>query len=155
MLLPAVLNSIAPMLMEKYVRNLLECNEKTKDYGLKLTLEEAKSIIDTRNNALLSHGRVDLGIDAAMGIIETFYTSSYINAENYVSTINEVQEIFYYMKNETEDLIADDKLIQIIKSHFENTCGGSIELLKSTLDEFAANFRRKAGMSESFQKEGE
>lgn len=155
MLLPMVLNSINPALRERYAGELLRLNEFTGEYGLLLSPEEAQGIIETRNAVLSSHGRVDLGIEVARELIKSFYSSSYINAGNYVSIINELQEIFYYMKNETEDLIADDRLIGIIRSYFENSCGGSIELLKGKLDEFAADFRRKADTGGFMEGEGE
>ncbi len=143
MLLPAVLNLINPLLKETYIDSILKCNEKTWECGLILTEEEAKTIIEVRNNVLNSYGRVDLGMDAALGLIESFHTSSFITCENYVTTLNELQEIFYHMKNETEDMIPDDKLIDTIKYYYENSCGGSIELLKSSLEVFTEDFRRK------------
>ncbi|MDP4180525.1 MAG: DUF6323 family protein [Bacillota bacterium] len=149
MFLPMVLNSLNPLLKETFVNELLKCNERTKDYGLVLTPEGAESIIEARNNILNSLGRVDMGIEVALGLIENFYTSTFINEENYVSVLNEFQEIFYYMKNETEDMISDDKLICIIKDYYENLCGGSLELLKSCLEEFIHDFRRKAHTAEA------
>ena len=47
------------------------------------------------------------------------------------------------MKNETEDKIGDDALIRVIKDCFENSCGGSIEVLKGKLQIFADDFRKK------------
>jgi len=149
MLLPMVLNSVNPLLKETYMDELLKSNERTKEYGLVLTAEEAKKIIEARNNILHSYGRVELGNEVTKELIEKFYTSAFINDENYVSMLNEFHEIFYYLKNETEDKIADDKLIGIMKDYFENSCGGSVELLKSTLEVFAEDFRRKAQTEDS------
>ncbi len=142
MLLPAMLNSVTPMLMEKYTRELLELNHKTKGYGLVLTLEDAKCLIEVRNKALCNFGRIELGIEVTKGLIDVFSRSSYINEENYIATLNELQEIFYYLKNETEDKIGDSMLIVVMKDYFENICGGSLELLKSVLENYARDFRR-------------
>lgn len=155
MFLSMVLNSVNPLLKEIYVDELLKSNEKTKEYGLVLTAEEVKNIIAARNNVLNSYGRVELGLEVTKGLIDNFCTSAFIDNESYVSTLNELHEIFYYLKNETEDKIADDKLIRIIKDYFENSCGGSINLLKSTLEVFAEDFRRKAQIKDSLGKEDE
>jgi len=142
------------MLEKRYIGELLEINKRTKEYGLVLTAEDAKGLIEVRNAALRNFGRVELGIDVTKRLIETFSTSSFINEENYVSTLNELQEIFYYLKNETEDRIADDKLIAIIKDHLENNCKGSVELLKSALEAYARDFRRNLQADDLMQGGG-
>lgn len=143
MLLPGVLNSISPLLEEAVISELLQTNEKTKEYGLVLSAEEIKNLIEVRNHVLHSCGRVELGIEVTRGLIEKFCTSAFINEENYVSIVNELQEVFYCIKNETEDKLGDDRLISLLWDTFENSCGGSIDLLKSTLEVFAEDFRRK------------
>ena len=57
------------------------------------------------------------------------------------SSLNELHEIFYYLRNETEDRIGDSKFIHMIKVYFDQDCAGSLELLKSKLEEFAEKFR--------------
>lgn len=58
-------------------------------------------------------------------------------------TINELQEAFYYLKNETEDQLGDDKIIELMKEQFEDFCEGSIELLCCRLEQFSRDFRQK------------
>jgi hypothetical protein len=123
---------------------ILELNEKTKEFGLILTPDEIKNMMVARNKVLRDYGRVELGIEVTKELIEVFCTSLYIHDDNYVSTLNELHEIFYYLRNETEDKIGDFKLVQIMKEIFDGECGGSVELLKSKLEEFAENFRRDA-----------
>lgn len=154
MLLPMVLNSISPSLKETYINELMKSSEELKRLGLTLTEEGAASIIEARSNALYSLGRVELGIEVTRKLIEYFSSSLFINDENFISIMNELHEIFYYFKNETEDRIADDKMIGIMRDRFENACGGSIELLKGTLEVFAADFRRGL-MINDFPKEGD
>lgn len=142
MLLPMVLNSVNITLKETYIHELQKSGEKLKKHGLVLTEEKISNIIETRSSTLYNLGRVELGIDVTREMIESFCSSSFINDENFVSTINELHEIFYYLKNETEDRIADDKIISIMKDAFENSCEGSIELMKGTLEAFGDDFRR-------------
>ncbi|MFC7441115.1 DUF6323 family protein [Laceyella putida] len=128
---------------------LLELNQKTKEYGLILTPDQVQNMMAVRNKVLHDYGRVELGIEVTKELIEVFCASPYINDANYASTLNELHEIFYYLRNETEDKIGDFKLIHIMKDYFDNDCAGSLELLKSKLEEFAENFRREALLSES------
>lgn len=73
-----------------------------------------------------------------------FSESPYITQEHYVSTLHELHEIFYHLKNETEDKIGDAKLIGMMKDCFDQECEGSLELLKDKLEEYAAAFRVEA-----------
>ncbi|MBA4492843.1 hypothetical protein H1191_00760 [Paenactinomyces guangxiensis] len=147
--------SVDSVIQENIITELLELNQKTKEYGLILTPEDIKNMMAVRNQALYGYGRVELGIEVTKEFIEVFCTSSYINDENYASTLNELHEIFYYLKNETEDQIGDVKLIHLMKDTFDDDCGGSLDLLKSKLEEFAENFRNDLQLRESLsEREG-
>lgn len=126
---------------DQAVMEILELNEKTKPYGLVLTPEEARQLIMARDQALYHYGRVELGIEVSKALIEEFAASSFIRNDNFSSVLIELQEIFYYLKNETEDRIGDFKLIGIMRERFDDDCGGSLELLKSRLEEYAESFR--------------
>lgn len=144
MFLSRLFNSINISVEEKVVTELLEMNHKTKEFGLILTPDQVRTMVAVRNKVLHDYGRVELGIEVTKELIEVFSTSPYMNEENYSSALNELHEIFYYLKNETEDQIGDFRLIQIMKDSFDNECAGSLELLKSKLEGFAENFRRDA-----------
>ena len=144
MFLPKMLHSLDSSMLEKYTDEIVEVNQKAKEFGLVLTRDEIKNIIVSRNQVLHSYGRVELGVGVIKELAEVFCASPYVDDNNYVSTLYELQEIFYYMKNETEDKLGDSPLIGIMKDYFDDVCRGSLELLKSKLDEFAEQFRSDA-----------
>lgn len=141
--LPNIFNFEQTMLSEVYINELLQTNEETKKYGLELTLEDSLQIINTRNKVLKNYGRIELSFEVTKKLIEGFASSAFINDKNYVEILNELQETFYYLKNETEDKLGDDILIELMKDLFENSCEGSIELLNSNLEGVSRNFRKK------------
>ena len=155
MKLPRLLRSINASMQETFMIELLEVNQKTKEYGLSLTAGEINALMAFRNQVLHNYGRVELGIDVTKHLAEVFCTSAYIDNENYASVLHELHEIFYYVKNETEDGIGDFALIEIMKDYFDNACGGSLELLKSKLEAFAENYRSDALFRESFSERDE
>lgn len=118
-------------LLDKQVFNdIIQCNEITAEYGLKLREEDIKEIMNTRNIALKKSGRIEFNGQIINKIIIAFRDSPYISQYNYSDTINELVEIFYNYKNETLDYIGDDELIEIMKDKFDNYCQGSLELLE-------------------------
>ncbi len=155
MFLPIVLNNSNPMLLENYIHELLSINEITGEKGLVLNREDAKNIIEFRNTTLNNYGRVDFSLQATKEIVRVFSYSTLIERENFLCIVNELQELFYYLKNETEDKIPDDKLISIMHEFFENTCGGSMDYLRSSLQEFSESFRRQEQTRESLLKAGD
>ncbi|MDE7051319.1 MAG: hypothetical protein K2O92_00190, partial [Lachnospiraceae bacterium] len=57
---------------------------------------------------------------------------------NYVETLVRLQEIFYLYKNEMQDGITDNELINFMKEQFETVCYGDLDYLEGTcLDIFA------------------
>lgn len=70
-------------------------------------------------------------VDPIKNIIKIFCTSPYIHQHNYVEVLNELIDIFYFCKNEIEELMSDQELISQMKEYFDKSCGGSLELLKN------------------------
>ncbi|WML37802.1 DUF6323 family protein [Clostridium sp. OS1-26] len=119
-----------------------QINEKTLEYGLKLLEKDIKALIETRDEALSSNGRVEFGGGIITKIISSFCDSPYILQNNYSETINDLIETFYYYKNETMEEISDDKLIELMKKYFDNRCQGDLELLRyKYLDKIAHNMK--------------
>lgn len=130
------------LILQQTINDLVSTNEKTGEYGLLLTQKNAKELIQTRNSSLKGFDRVEVGTGVIEKIINAFYDSGYLLQSNYAETLHELIEIFYYMKNETLDLIGDDELIETMKDFFEKRCGGSLELLQGReLEIFARNIR--------------
>ncbi|EPY2276381.1 DUF6323 family protein [Clostridium sporogenes] len=117
-------------LKKQVFNDIIQCNEVTREYGLKLSEKDVKEIIDTRNIALQKSGRIEFNGQIINKIITAFCDSPYISQYNYGETINELVEIFYNYKNETLDYISDDELIEIMKENFDNYCQGSLEILE-------------------------
>jgi hypothetical protein len=144
MALPIVFDTMNNVLMSIQINEIVEMNEETAKYRLTLTVEEAKEIIEIRNHILESYGRIEIDTIVTKKFIQRFYTSPLINQEDYATIINELHEIYYYLKNETEDKIGDDELIDLITGFFNNSCGGSIELLRGReMEIYSRNIRCK------------
>ncbi len=124
------------------ISQVLKSNQESEKYGLVLNAIQAQEIVTAFKQAIENHGRLELSIEAVNKIIAAFCTSPYINSEDYVQTINELIDLFYHMKNETEDLISDEELITIMKEYYNSSCQGSLELLKNReMIRFAVDFR--------------
>ncbi|MEM1483756.1 DUF6323 family protein [Oscillospiraceae bacterium PP1C4] len=121
---------------------LLHTNDVTCQFGLALTRDDALALIDSRNSALVNNGRVEIGSSVLERIILKFCDSPYLCEYNYTDTIGALAELFYYMKNETLDLLTDDELIQRMRSFFDGSAGGSLDLLAGReLDLMARSIR--------------
>ncbi len=149
MTLPSIFKSMGSVMKEIQTNEILQTNEETKKYGLALTAEEATEIVAERNHLLQSYGRVELDMEATRKLIICFSASPFINQEDYVSALKELQEVFYYLKNETNDEIGDDNLIEIINELLNNSCEGSIELLQGReLVAFVKDYRLRCQMND-------
>lgn len=121
---------------------LLSLNEKSEQYGLSLTPADAAALMQTRSQALSATGRVEIGAATVGKLAEAFCDSCWINQRGYAETLHELVELFYEMKNETEDRVPDDELIAFMKDCYESRCGGSLELLTGReLEKLAENLR--------------
>lgn len=121
---------------------LRQTNAVTGQYGLSLSETQIAEIIEKRFEALEATGRVEFGRGITKMLIEAFCDSPFIDQENYVETILELTDSFYYFKNESGDRIPDDEMIAIMRRHFDTTCRGSMEYLSgTTLEDLCRNTR--------------
>lgn len=127
---------------KKELAALLSCNEKTQRFGLSLTQEQARELVICRNNSLKKYQRVEFGSGILDKLIYVFCDSAYIDNNNYAETMQKLQDVFYAFKNETQDKVTDDEILNFMKEQFENVCYGDIEYLSGTcLERFARAVR--------------
>lgn len=110
---------------------LLKCNELTAQYGLSLSAQHIHSLLEGRYNALKDMGRIEFGEGILKKLIEAFYDSSYISQQNYHATLLELQDLFYYFKDESMEELSDDELIECMKNYFNAVARGSLDTLSS------------------------
>lgn len=140
MISPIILSSIHQGLKEIERNELLETNEKSREYGLALSESDVKDIITSRNYTLKGYGRIELDIKTTKQLIENIYKSQFTNINDYLETINDMQEIFYYLKNETDDKICDDEIIEILDELYEKF-SGNLDNVRGEVDKFAKKFK--------------
>ena len=134
--------SILELQKAKMITELEECNEFTLNYSLRLSDPQIIELVKRRFEALKNTGRVEFGQGIIKKLITQFCDSPFITQENYEDTILELQDSFYYFKNECMDKIPDDELISIMKKHFDGVCQGSLEYLSgTTLEDLCRNTR--------------
>lgn len=115
---------------EEYIGALVSLNEDTAEYGLTLSVEEARDLIDTRQRSLRDNGRIETGLGAIVKLVKAFEGSEYLTPENYAETLNELLDIFYYMKTESRDGVSDTELLAVMRDQFDNKYHGSVELMQ-------------------------
>lgn len=130
-------------------REILALNEISREYGLVLSAEDALVLSETRGRALADNERVEIGVGAIAEIIKRFSKSRYVNEEDYAWILNEVTEIFYYIKTETNDKISDKALLDELFKSFELNCRGSMDIL---LGREAERIIRKINSGENYQR---
>ncbi len=123
----------AMLLTQQTTAVLRECNNYTARYGLQLKEEEIQQLIENRKEVLRLTGRIEFGGGVIQKIVMEFADSAYINQQDYVEILMELQECFYYYKTEALEDLTDDELIKIMKLYFEEVCQGDIQLLQSTM----------------------
>ena len=137
-----IMNFSPTLIQKQAVAELEKCNEFTARFGVVLSHNDAVELVETRALALKSNGRIEFGGGIIEKIIRQFCDSPYVSRHNYVETLHDLTETFYYYKNETLDLLSDDDLIIFMKNSFNGVCQGSLDLLAGReLANLARNLR--------------
>lgn len=106
-----------------------ECNEYSAAFGLRLSESAVKDLVAARGEALRNTGRVEFGGGILPKLIYAVCDSPFIRQDNYETTLAELQEAFYVFKNESNDTLTDDELIEKMTAVFNGCAQGCAELL--------------------------
>jgi hypothetical protein len=116
-----------------HTRALMKTNDRAAKHGLVLSEADAAQIIASADETLRSLGRIELSNTLIPKLITAFVDSPYIIQDEYTETICQLLECFYYLKNECQDEVSDDELIEIMRNVFDYEGGGAVELLPEKL----------------------
>lgn len=111
---------------------LEEMNQKTRRFGLSLTLQEQQELAKCRDKSLKKYNRVEFGTGILDKLIFTFCDSQYVEPQNYLACLQRLQDIFYEFRNESLDLMTDDEVLTFMEEQFETVCAGSLDYLEET-----------------------
>lgn len=148
---------LTPVEMQKLsaLGELRGCNTLTARFGLTLTETQMQSLVERRFDALRDTGRIEFGQGVLGKLIEAFCDSPYLSQENYEETVAELQDCFYYFKNESMDSISDEELIEAMKAVFDGRAQGSLDYLAGTALEELCRWAREGWDPRSAQDAGD
>ena len=150
------MNELTPMAMQAAAakEEIRRCGELNALYGLTLTEADIAELVQLRAQALHSTGRVEFGGGVLPKLIRAFCRSPYVDAHSYAAVLADLQEAFYYFKNESEDLFSDDDLVEFMAKVFNGRAEGSTELLCSLSLEELCRWARN-GFADKYADEEE
>lgn len=149
MLTPGFYNLVDTALKSRRIQELTALNKELKEFNLVITAADAEEILDARSRALKNQGRIELDTSVTQSLLKRLSQSSYIIQENYIKYINDLYEVFHFIKNSTSDFISDDDIMDAIMIYFEKVCGGSTELLMGKgVEKITDNFKRGKKLTE-------
>lgn len=143
---------ILQMQISKAKEEIRCCQELNQLYGLTLTEEDITDLVELRGQALRNTGRVEFGGGILPKLIRAFCKSPYIDPGDYAQTLGELQDAFYYFKNESGDLFSDDDLISFMESVFNGQAHGSAEVLTTISLEELCRWAR-SGFDDRYEDE--
>ncbi|MGN0277288.1 MAG: DUF6323 family protein [Hominisplanchenecus sp.] len=121
---------------------LAKANEKTERFGLVLSQEEMEALLEQRKEILKWEERIEFGEGILPKLVYTFCDSGYLSQQDYADTLGRLQEIFYQFKNEMQDRVTDEELLDFMREQFDEVCFGDLDYLESTcLEAFARKVR--------------
>lgn len=98
--------------------------------GYPMTVAEAGILLQSQADALLASGRIEIESGLPEALIEAFADSAFPDG---IETLCRLTELFYHLKNITEDRIDDELLLARMAECFED-CRGSVELTADRLE---------------------
>ncbi len=120
---------------------ILAESQSDESGGLTLTVENCRLLILTHRKTLKEYSRIETGKGMLEELLSAFSDSKYISQTEYAEILMELQEVFCWLKNETEDTVNDEDCLQIMKDFYEHEAAGSIALLYDCLSDWMEQSR--------------
>ena len=122
------------------IQRIADCNAMSQKFGLVLSNQQIRNLLEHRLVALQNAGRVEFGDGVLKKLITAFCSSPYLSQNNYEETLFSLQEMFYYYKTESLEHLSDDALITAMQTVFNGARQGSVEYLAGTSLEAICRF---------------
>lgn len=123
-------------------RELDSINKVIGRHGLTLSGQDVQALAVGRTEALRISERVEFGCGVAKDLVLAFAGSPHLSQATFVDTVLELQALFYEVKNESLEQVADDELIAKMRSLFDEFADGNLDLLEEALFEGLARHVR-------------
>jgi hypothetical protein len=117
---------------QQWLEGVQAINERTRPFGLILSREDALMLLEERSAILKTEQRMEWGPGILPQIIDVFCDSGYIEQEHYAQTLVRLQEMFFYFKNDMNDEITDEELLNFMREQFDEVCFGDLDYLEGT-----------------------
>ena len=104
-----------------------------RDLDLPLTQGQLAMLAESHDRALQSASRVAFESGGLESLLTAFADSPWLPSEELPETLSALTELFYHLKNRTEDLVSDEALLRRMREGFDE-CRGSVELLADLLE---------------------
>lgn len=127
-------------LQQESTQKLIKLNDESINYGLILKEKDIEEIMKNTNETLKRIGRIETSTNTLEKIIEFVYSSPYTDKDNYIENINDMQEVFYYLKSQVLDLLSDDEVIDILREVYDDK-KGEIFQIQGFVEEYATKFK--------------
>lgn len=109
--------------------DLAICNAKGAPFGLALNDEQMRGLAERRVESLRATGRVEFGRGVLVEIVAAFCDSPFLSQETYDETLAELQDAFYQLKEDSDERLSDQELIDAMRHAFDGEANGSTDYL--------------------------
>ena len=103
-------------------------NAQLVAFGLSLSSAQCTALQKRECEALARTGRICFGESILPRLILTFADSPHIQTPDWPDTLGELTQLFYVLKNETQDRFSDDELLARMARIFNGPAQGSLTL---------------------------
>lgn len=128
-----ILAACQKLQMTAYTEALQKSCSTSEKFGLTLTAEQTHALTEHHFAALKESGRVEFGSGILSTIIYAFCDSPFLSEKDYAQTLAELEDDFYYLKNEQNDELPDDELVDSMKQTFDGPAHGSLQRMMELL----------------------
>ncbi len=141
----AMLSLLRDARLAAQTAQLSKSSETAEGFGLSLSEGQLRSLILSETQTLRDMGRLEFGEGILPRLIFAFCDSPYMTRENWLDSLTALQELFYTYKNELNDVLSDDELLEAMHTVFHGRAQGSFTYLENMATERLLNALRSDG----------
>lgn len=136
--------------------NLLrKSNGVSQRYGLSLSDSQMRSLIAAEEETLRGYGRLEFGEGILPRLIYTFCDSPFIVRGDYYDTLETLQDLFYTFKNDLDDALSDDELLEAMRKLYHGKAQGALVYLENMDTADLLRALRSGGPEEDDEDDGD
>ncbi|MGN1398723.1 MAG: DUF6323 family protein [Erysipelotrichaceae bacterium] len=127
---------------------VVSCNQFLRKKQLEISEQQAYEIVEVAKSCQIDYQLFQFDDKSTIKLIKTFSENQSLRQQEFVDTVKQMLELFYYLRSELDFTVDDNSIIEFLDISYRKTAYENYDLLVDQCDELIRYFNQNGSINE-------